>query len=108
MDEKYRRLENAEKRIKALDPKERAQRLKKFTQAEKRLTAAYTIKLRECGGLLAEKTAALDGFSPLKTLIRGYSLVYKDEKLVNSAAELFSGDRVDIRLSDGTVSAVID
>lgn len=109
LDEKYRRLENAEKRIKALDPKERAQRLKeKFTQAEKRLTAAYTIKLRECGGLLAEKTAALDGFSPLKTLIRGYSLVYKDEKLVNSAAELFSGDRVDIRLADGTVSAVID
>ncbi len=109
LDEKYRRLENAEKRIKALDPKERAQRLKeKFTQAEKRLTAAYTIKLRECGGLLAEKTAALDGFSPLKTLIRGYSLVYKDEKLVNSAAELFSGDRVDIRLSDGAVSAVID
>ncbi len=109
LDEKYRRLENAEKRIKALDPKERAQRLKeKFTQAEKRLTAAYTIKLRECGGLLAEKTAALVGFCPLKTLIRGYSVVCKDEKLVNSAAELFSGDRVDIRLSDGTVSAVID
>lgn len=109
LEEKYRQLENAERRIKALDPKERVLCLKeKFVQAEKRLTAAYTITLRECAGQLAEKAAALDGLSPLKTLSRGYSLVYKGEKLVSSAAELSAGDRVDIRLSDGAVSAVID
>lgn len=109
LEEKYRQLENAERRIKAFDPKERVLRLKeKFVQAEKRLTAAYTITLRECAGQLAEKAAALDGLSPLKTLSRGYSLVYKGEKLVSSAAELSAGDRVDIRLLDGAVSAVID
>lgn len=109
LEEKYRRLENAEKRIKTLDPKERVLRLKeKFNQAGKRLRSAYTVKLKEFGGMLAEKAAALDGLSPLKTLSRGYSLVYKDEKLINSAAELSEGDRIDIRLSDGTVSAVID
>lgn len=109
LNERYQRLENASRQLERLDPKERAARLKeKFSQSEKRLKAAFTIKLRDCGGLLAEKSAALDGLSPLKTLSRGYSLIYKDEKLVNSAAELSAGDRVDIRLSDGTVSAVID
>lgn len=109
LEEKYRRLENTEMRIKALDPGERALRLKeKFDQAGKRLRSAYTVKLKECGGLLAERAAALDGLSPLKTLNRGYSLVYKDGRLVGSAAGLSAGDRVDIRLSDGAVSAVID
>lgn len=109
LEEKYRRLENTERRIKALDPGERVLRLKeKFDQSGKRLRSAYTLKLKECGGLLAERAAALDGLSPLKTLSRGYSLVYKDERLVGSASELSAGDRVDIRLSDGAVSAVID
>ncbi|MDE5991490.1 MAG: exodeoxyribonuclease VII large subunit, partial [Oscillospiraceae bacterium] len=109
LDEKYQRLENTARRLERLDPKYRASRLKEnFSQAEKRLEAAFRLKLTTCGGLLAEKAAALDGLSPLKTLSRGYSLVYSGEKLVKSADELSSGDRVDIRLSDGTVSAVID
>lgn len=109
LDEKYQKLENTARRLERLDPKYRASRLKEnFSQAEKRLEAAFRLKLTACGGLLAEKAAALDGLSPLKTLSRGYSLVYKDEKLVNSAEALSAGDRVDIRLSDGTVSAVID
>lgn len=109
LDESYQKLENTARRLERLDPKYRASRLKeKFLQAEKRLEAAFRLKLTTCGGLLAEKAAALDGLSPLKTLSRGYSLVYSGSKLVKSADELSSGDRVDIRLSDGTVSAVID
>ncbi|MBD5139417.1 MAG: exodeoxyribonuclease VII large subunit [Ruminococcus sp.] len=109
LDEKYQKLENAARRLERLDPKYRASRLKEnFLQAEKRLEAAFRLKLTACGGLLAEKAAALDGLSPLKTLSRGYSLVYSGDKLVKSADELSAGDRVDIRLSDGTVSAVID
>ncbi|MDE6600353.1 MAG: hypothetical protein K2K34_09780, partial [Oscillospiraceae bacterium] len=81
---------------------------KHFLQAEKRLEAAFRLKLTPCGGLLAEKAAALDGLSPLKTLSRGYSLVYSGDRLVKSADELSAGDRVDIRLSDGTVSAVVE
>ncbi|MBD5147119.1 MAG: exodeoxyribonuclease VII large subunit [Ruminococcus sp.] len=109
LDEKYQKLENTARRLERLDPKYRASRLKEnFSQAEKRLEAAFRLKLTACGGLLAEKAAALDGLSPLKTLSRGYSLVYSGDKLVKSVDELSAGDRVDIRLSDGTVSAVID
>ncbi|MDE7303345.1 MAG: exodeoxyribonuclease VII large subunit [Oscillospiraceae bacterium] len=109
LDEKYQKLENTARRLERLDPKYRAFRLKeKFLQSEKRLEAAFRLKLMTCGGLLAEKAAALDGLSPLKTLSRGYSLVYSGDKLVKSADELSAGDRVDIRLSDGTVSAVVE
>lgn len=108
LDERYRKLENTLRRLESLNPRERAVRLREqFSQAERRLDAAYKLKLGVCGGRLAEKAAALDGLSPLKTLSRGYSLIYKGEKLVNSAGELSAGDKVDIRLSDGTVSAVI-
>lgn len=108
LDERYRKLENTSRRLESLNPRERAVRLREqFSQAERRLDAAYKLKLGVCGGRLAEKAAALDGLSPLKTLSRGYSLIYKGEKLVNSAGELSAGDKVDIRLSDGTVSAVI-
>lgn len=109
LDEKYQKLENIARRLERLDPKYRASRLKEnFSQTEKRLEAAFRLKLTTCGGLLAEKAAALDGLSPLKTLSRGYSLVYSGDKLVKSADELSAGDKVDIRLSDGTVSAVIN
>lgn len=109
LDESYQKLENTARRLERLDPKYRASRLKEnFSQAEKRLEAAFRLKLTTCGGLLAEKAAALDGLSPLKTLSRGYSLVYSGDKLVKSADELSAGDRVDIRLSDGTVSAVVE
>lgn len=109
LDEKYQKLENTARRLERLDPKYRASRLKEnFSQAEKRLEAAFRLKLTACGGLLAEKAAALDGLSPLKTLSRGYSLVYSGDRLVKSADELSAGDRVDIRLSDGTVSAVVE
>lgn len=108
LDEKYQKLENTARRLERLDPKYRAFRLKEnFSQAEKRLEAAYKLRLKTFSGQLAEKAAALDGLSPLKTLSRGYSLVYRDDKLVKSAAELSAGDRVDIRLSDGAVSALI-
>lgn len=109
LDERYRKLEVTAGRLERLDPKYRAARLKeKMSQTEKRLEAAYRLKLQAFGGKLAEMAAALDGLSPLKTLSRGYSLVYRGEKLVKSAGELSAGDRVDIRLADGSVSAVIE
>ena len=43
---------------------------------------------------LAEKAARLDSLSPLKVLSRGYSLVYKGEKLLNSSETIEKGDSV--------------
>lgn len=102
------RLEILSKRLESCSPKGKIGTLRdKLLSEEKRLLAAYRLNLRERGGLLAEKAAAVENLSPLKTLSRGYSLVYKDGRIVSSAGTLSAGDEVKIRLSDGTVSASI-
>lgn len=58
--------------------------------------------------MTAERAAVLDGLSPLKTMSRGYALVYRDGNLINSAEKLSSGDKVEIRFADGTAAAEID
>ncbi len=80
----------------------------KISECGKTMTSAYKIKLQKSGGTIAEKAAMLESLSPLKTLSRGYSLVYKDEKLINSVKDLSENDEINIRMSDGTVSAKIE
>lgn len=52
-----------------------------------------------------EIVTKLDTLSPLKTLIRGYSLTEKDNKIVKSAKELEQGDEVKLRFYDGEKTA---
>lgn len=51
--------------------------------------------------------AKLDAMSPLKVLTRGYALVQKENMIVRSAAELSSGDRINIQFSSDAATAVI-
>ena len=57
-----------------------------------------------------QKSAKLDSLSPLKTLTRGYSIVTKQEsgKVIKSVNDLNSGEKVNLRLSDGQKTATID
>lgn len=52
----------------------------------------------------------LDAMSPLKVLARGYAMVQKnDNSIVRSIHQLESGDGLEIRISDGVISAnVVD
>lgn len=56
---------------------------------------------------LSERVAVLSALNPLAVLTRGYSIVYKGDEAVTSAASLSVGDEVLIRLSEGSVSARI-
>lgn len=56
---------------------------------------------------LAQNAARLDSLSPLKVLSRGYSLVYKDEKLLSSAEKLSKGDRIRLHFGSGGAEAEI-
>lgn len=49
----------------------------------------------------------LDALSPLKTLIRGYSITEKDGKIVKSIKEVDKGDLIEIKFSDGSRSAEV-
>ncbi|MDG4655604.1 exodeoxyribonuclease VII large subunit [Ectobacillus antri] len=47
---------------------------------------------------VAEKLAIL---SPLQVMIRGYSVAYKEQRIVNSVKQLEPGDTISVRLTDG-------
>lgn len=109
LETNFYKLSRLSERLEAASPKGKLSVLReKITASENALTAAYRIKLQKAGGAIVEKAALLESLSPLKTLSRGYSLVYKKERLVNSVKDLSPGDKINIRMSDGTVSAAIE
>jgi exodeoxyribonuclease VII large subunit len=73
----------------------------------KALQNSMMLKLKEAK---TKETAKLDSLSPLKTLTRGYSIVTKQEsgKVIKSVDDLNSGEKVNLRLSDGQKTATID
>ena len=54
-----------------------------------------------------ELVTKLDSISPLKTLIRGYSLTEKDGQIIKKASQIDKGDIVTIKFSDGEQKAEI-
>ena len=54
-----------------------------------------------------EVTTKLDTLSPLKTLLRGYSIVEKDDKIIKSKNDLKIGDILNIKFNDGSVNAEV-
>ena len=54
-----------------------------------------------------ELVVGLDALSPLKTLLRGYSIVEKNDKVIKSVSDLNVGDNIKIILNDGNVNANI-
>lgn len=108
LDEKYGRLDVLAKRLEAASPSGKILPAKeKLSSLQKRLNDLYKMSLNRYAAEIGEKAARLDSLSPLKTLGRGFSLVYKDEKLINSAKKVSSGDEVKIVFADGSVTAEI-
>ncbi|WP_295075116.1 exodeoxyribonuclease VII large subunit [Ruminococcus sp.] len=73
----------------------------------KRHETAYLRYMDKLERSLAENAAKLDSLSPLKVLSRGYSLVYKGDKLLSSSESLEKGEKVSIRFGSGGASAEI-
>ncbi|REJ25403.1 MAG: exodeoxyribonuclease VII large subunit [Bacillaceae bacterium] len=81
-------IERAKTRMKDLDKK-----------MLREMTALYQQKLNRFQALASK----LDALSPLKIMERGYSLVYKQDKLVKSVKQTAEGDFIQIKLQDGTI-----
>ena len=56
---------------------------------------------------LVKHIAKIDALSPLKTLVRGYSIVELDGKVIKSVNDLKKDDEIDIRLMDGKAKAKV-
>ena len=53
-------------------------------------------------------SSRLDALSPLKVLSRGYTAVTKEEKIITSADEIYMGDKIDVRFSDGIAKCTVN
>jgi exodeoxyribonuclease VII large subunit len=81
--------------------------------ALERLSGKLTTKLqREMAGKrtkLGQKVASLDALSPLRVLARGYSLVTTERgTVVKSASDVAIGDTLEVRLSEGALTARVE
>lgn len=87
---------------------------KALERKSQRLTAAMplleryaTRGLETYQNRLARAQLRLRTASPIETLRRGYSVVFKDGKAVRNVDELKPGDLLSLRMSNGTVEAAV-
>ena len=73
----------------------------------KRLENTIKVKQKEEKTKYIELVSKLDTLSPLKTLTRGYSIAEQNKKIIKSAKELKTGDKIDIRFVDGKKQAEV-
>ena len=73
----------------------------------KRLENSIKTKQKEEKTKYIELISKLDTLRPLKTLTRGYSLVEENDKIIKSAKDVKTGDKINIRFVDGTKQAEI-
>lgn len=73
-----------------------------------RLNKAFVQIIYENNARFVRLSAALDALSPLKVLSRGYSVVYKDDRIAGSVKELSEKDIVDIRFLDGKANCTVN
>lgn len=54
-----------------------------------------------------EQVKTLEALSPLKVLTRGYSITYKDDKIINSTKDIEINDKITTKLKDGEITSVV-
>ncbi len=107
-----RRLEAARERLDALAANRELRsptacindrRLLLDRQAE-RLEGLASARLSRERGRFAALATGLDAMSPLKVLGRGYAVAQRDGTVLKSVKTVKAGERVDLRLSDGSLA----
>ena len=106
---KIQSLDSLNNRLISNSPKIKLDNIKKKLESEyEKLYKSINNIIRIKSSNLDNLTGKLDALSPLKTLKRGYSIIEKDEKVIESVSSLSVGDKIDIILSDGKAIANID
>lgn len=80
----------------------------KTNNYEQRLSSAIKQMIKGHASNANKLVAELNALSPLSVLARGYSAVYKTNKVITSALDVNQGDHLDIRFQDGMVTACVE
>lgn len=73
----------------------------------KQLENLIILKKKEVEKIFQASVLKLDALSPLKTMVRGFSIIEKDGKIVKSSKELYKNDEIEVKLVDGSKNAKI-
>ena len=65
-------------------------------------------KYKDSKHIFVNCISKLDSLSPLKTLTRGYAIVEKEKTVIKSINQLKNKDKIQLRLSDGVASAIVE
>jgi len=79
----------------------------RLDHAAGRLPTAMQMQLTGQKARLAKAAARLDALSPLAVLSRGYAMALKGSKAVTSIQELNPGDKMNLKLQDGTCDVIV-
>lgn len=85
-----------------------SQRRQRLQHQQQRLQAAVHKKLNHAGQQLALASRELNTISPLQTLERGYAIALHNGKAIKNPQDVKQGDKLDIKLAQGEVSATVD
>ena len=80
----------------------------RVAEREDAVNRAVAAVLEQYRSMLAERTAKLGALSPLSVLSRGYAAVSRSGEAITRADAVRTGDRLQIRFSDGDVVAVAE
>jgi exodeoxyribonuclease VII large subunit len=82
--------------------------MQRLVDLEERLNRGTGTRLEREKLKLGQITAILEGLNPYVPLARGYCIIEKDDAIITSARALTAGDRVMLRLGDGSAEAEIE
>lgn len=74
---------------------------------ENRMNKAFEKVYADSNASFLKAASKLNSLSPTNVLLRGYSVVYKDEKIISSKNDLTIGDKIKLNFSDGVLNAEI-
>lgn len=109
MRRRQMRLEHLERRLKLQSPEKKINEKRMQADAiEERLNALVKEKIMKTRHRMQLLGVRLEGNSPLAKLNRGYAhIADKSGKTIKSAADIKTGDYVEITLKDGVAEAVV-
>lgn len=95
-------------RLSAFSPHSRLEKNEKeLISVKNRLDKAYMKRVSDSEREFLTSISKMEAMSPLKVMSRGYSLTYKNKKIIADTKNLKIGDNVDIMLAEGGFSASV-
>lgn len=103
------RIDNLSDKLNAMSESYQISRIKaNLDNITLRLNNSFSNIIKSKNEVLKENVAKLNVLSPLNILSRGYSLVYKDDTLIDSVNKININDSIRVQLSDGLLECTID